>query len=401
MAVPLIENPGSQVSFSTNVSFLEPSATLALAARARRLRAEGRSIVDLSAGEPAYDTPSYAAEAGIQAIREGRTGYPPTQGIPELREAIAAYLGDTTAHGRVGADAVLVGAGVKQALFNVLYCLFGPGDEVLVPVPTWPTYLPLVRLSGADPVEVETRWEDAYQLDPDALEAARTPRTRGLLLNSPGNPTGAVYPAETLGRILAWADEHGIWVISDEIYRRLHFGEGAAAPSVFDVPGEPERVVLLDGVSKCFAMTGWRIGFAAGPRELIRKATDLQSQTTSGAAGPSQYAAAAAYGCEAEREAAIRSMRTKLAGLRELGMGRLRALPGLEVLPSEGAIYFFVRLAEGRNSPEAAEGLLLEQGVACIPGDAFRAPGCLRFNFAVERQTLEEGLARIESYFGG
>ncbi|MGH7540878.1 MAG: aminotransferase class I/II-fold pyridoxal phosphate-dependent enzyme, partial [Gemmatimonadota bacterium] len=262
------------MEFSSNIAALTPSATLALAARARRLRQQGVPVIDLSAGEPQYPTPAYAADAGIASVRAGKTGYPPTQGLPELREAIAAYLAETTTAGPVDPARVLVSAGVKQALFNCCFSLFGPGDEVLVLAPYWPSYPAIVELSGARPVIVETSWQEGFVPRVETLEAARTPRTRGLLVNSPGNPTGAVYDAGTMAALVAWCGEHGIWLLSDEIYRPLSYGD--PAPSLFDVRDLPERVVLLDGVSKTFCMPGWRIGYAVGPGDLIARASDLQ-----------------------------------------------------------------------------------------------------------------------------
>ena len=387
------------MQFSANVASLEPSATLALSARARALREEGRTIVDLSAGEPTWGTPDFAAEAGIAAIRAGRTGYPPTSGVPELRRAIADYLTATT-RGTVEPDRVMVSAGVKQALFNCVFCLFGPEDDVLVPVPAWTSYLPQIELAGATPVAVETGWNEGFLPRPESLEAARTPETRGLMLNSPGNPTGAVLDLDRLEAIVAWAAEHEVWVLSDEIYRLLSYGD-APAPSLLDVARRPERWVVLDGVSKSMAMTGWRIGFAVAPPELIGKATDLQSQTTSGAAAPSQFAAAAALGRSDERDRAVADYLGRLRERRRAIVDGLTGLPGLAVRAPDGGIFLFARLDEDRASAEVAEELLVDAGVACIPGEAFHGPGHLRFNFAVETETLEEGVHRIRAYFGG
>ncbi len=386
------------MAFSPNIDSLRPSATLALAARARRLRDEGASVVDLSAGEPAFGTPAFASQAGIEAIREGKTGYPPTQGIPALREAVARYLDETTTHPDADASRVLVSAGVKQALFNCVFCLFGPGDEVIVPAPYWPSYTTIVELAGATPVVVDAAWEDGFLLDAGTLERARTGRTRGLLLNSPGNPTGAVYGLDRLTEIVHWCREHGIWVLSDEIYRRISYLE-ARAPSVFDVPDRHEEVVLLDGVSKVMCMPGWRIGYAVAPPALITKAKDLQSQTTSGAVTPSQYAAAAALGDSALREAAIAELLGRLRKTRELGLRIFGEVDGLEVRDPEGAIYFYARLHGEATSMEVAERLLTEAGVACIPGEPFGSPGHLRFNLAVQEEVLREGLARVRSFF--
>lgn len=387
------------MEFSPNVARLEPSATLALAARARELKASGVPVIDLSAGEPRYRSPEFAARAGIASIEAGRTGYPPTPGIPELREAVVRYLSETTAATELAPSAVLVSAGVKQALFNCCYCLFGPGDEVLIPAPYWPSYTTIVELAGATPVVVDSDWASGFLVDPDRLEAARTPRTRGLMLNSPGNPSGAVYDAGRLAAIASWSERHGLWVLSDEIYRRLSYEH--AAPSLFDLPDVPPRSVLLDGVSKAFCMPGWRIGYAVTDPDLVRRAADLQGQTTSGAVGPSQHAAAAALGDTEAREAFVERLVARLRGLRDTGVAALEGIDALEVRAPAGALYFYVRLREsGRTSMEVADALLRDQAVACVPGEPFGSPGHLRFNFAVEEAELEEGLARIRAFFG-
>ena len=285
---------------------------------------------------------------------------------------MSRYLDETTAHPAVAPTSVLVGAGVKQALFNCCYSLFSPGDEVIIPAPFWPSYTAIVELAGATPVLVETTWEDGFVADVDRLEAARTERTRGLFLNSPSNPTGAVWDLDTLSGILEWADRHGIWVLSDEIYRRLSYGD--AAPSVYDVPQTPERVVLLDGVSKAFCMPGLRIGFAVGPTELIKKASDLQGQTTSGAVGPSQVAAAAALGRTEEREAFVRDLVGKLTGLRRQGLEGFEGIEALDVRPPAGSIYFYARLRDGSRSSMEVGG-----GPAEGPGRGERARRAVRF----------------------
>jgi len=293
----------------------------------------------------------------------------------------------------------MVSAGVKQALFNVAFCLFQAGDEVLVPAPYWPSYLAIIRLAGATPVVVPTSHENGFRLDPEALENVRTERTVGLMLNSPGNPSGAVYPFEDMRDVASWASRHGVWILSDEIYRRLCYLD-EAAPSVFDLPDRSDRVVLLDGVSKSFAMTGWRVGFAVGPGELIKKTSALQSQTTSGAAAPSQYAAAAMYANVSERETAIQEYKHVIAARRDLACDTLAGLARLDAPRPDGAIYLFARLTDGGDSKTVAEDLLMNAGVACVPGDPFGAPGFLRFNLAVAEDTLTEGLRRLEAFFG-
>lgn len=385
-------------TFSANVAQLVPSATLALAARARGLRAEGVDVVDLSAGEPHHPGPEQAARAAIRAVEDGEMGYQPTPGTPRLREAIARYLTESTAVGSVESGAVVVSAGVKQALFNCCFALFGDGDEVLVPAPYWPSYPAIVRLARAEPVVVETSWREEYLVSVDALEEARTDRTRGLLLNSPSNPTGAVYDLERLGAILRWCAEHDIWVLSDEIYRRIAF-DGARAPSVFDVPDRGRRVVLLDGISKAFCMPGLRIGYAVGPTDLVEKTTDLQGQTTSGAASLSQFAAAAALEPSERREAFLAELVSHLEKLRGLGLETMGRIDALDVRAPAGALYLYARLRGDESSLEVAERLLVDSAVACVPGEPFGSPGHLRFNFAVEENALREGLRRIETFF--
>ena len=388
------------MQFSSNVARLEPSATLALAARARQLKADGVPVVDLSAGEPQYPAPDFACQGAIDAIAAGKTGYPPTPGTPRLREAIAGYLVQTTARGSVDPAGVMVSAGVKQALFNCCYALFGPGDEVLIPAPFWPSYTTIVELAGATPVVVDTTWDSGFVATVDLLESARTERTRGLMLNSPSNPTGAIFDLDRMSEILEWADRHGIWVLSDEIYRRIGFG--VDVPSVYDVQNVPARTVLLDGMSKAFCMPGFRIGYAVGPTELIKKASDLQGQTTSGAVGPAQAAAAAALADSDRREAFVSDLVGKLTDLRRRGLEGLGRVEALDVRAPAGAIYFYVRLRDAsRSSMDVAEELLRDQAVASVPDEPFGSPGHLRFNFAVQPETLDEGIERIATYFEG
>ena len=397
-----LPDAGVTVRFSNNVAALTPSATLAITARAKQMRAEGHSIIDLSAGEPSFPTPEVAAEGAAAAVRAGRTGYPPTPGVPELRSGVIRYLGETSEFAPDDPAGVLVSAGVKQGLFNLCFCLFGEGDEVLVPAPFWTSYLAVVELARARPVMVQTEFDDGFALSVDLLEAQRTENTRGLFLNSPSNPSGVVMEIGTLEEICAWAGEHGIWVLSDEIYRRLYY-EGGSAPSVFDLKDRPEHVVSLDGMSKAFSMPGWRIGWSVGPPELIRKASALQSQTTSAAAGPSQYAAAAALASEG-REAIIGDFRQILDRRRRAAHTALQGIPGFDVPLPPGAIYMYGRLgsedASEADSAAVAEALLVETGVAAVPGEAFGTPGYLRLNFSVEDETFAEGADRIRAWFG-
>lgn len=386
--------------FSDNVARLEPSPTLAITARARALQAEGRSVVNLSAGEPSFATPQAAAAGAAAAVAAGKTGYPPTPGVPELRRAVARYTEETCGAGEIDPECVLVSNGVKQSLFNLCYCLFGAGDEVLLPAPYWPSYTAIVHLSRARPIDVPLAWEDGFRLTADALEAHRTERTRGVLINSPSNPCGAVASEADLAGVLDWAGEHGIWVLSDEIYRRLYYGDDReSAPSVLDIADRPDHVVALDGMSKAFSMPGWRIGWAVGPTEVIAEASALQSQTTSAAAGPSQYAAAAILESP-ERESVVGEFRETLDRRRLASLAALREVPALDVIDQPGAIYHYLRLRGGADSMDTAERLLLEGGVATIPGEAFGTPGYLRITYAGADDALAEGGRRIAAFFG-
>ncbi len=387
------------IEFSDNVARLEPSPTLAITARARELQAAGRSVMNLSAGEPSFGTPAVAAAGASASVEAGKTGYPPTPGIPELRSAIAGYAAETTQTAPISPRQIIVSAGVKQALFNLCYILFGDGDEVLLPAPYWPTYTAIVHLARARPVDVMLDWADGFRLDVEALEERRTSRTRGLLINSPSNPSGAVADSDELAAVLAWADEHGIWVLSDEIYRRLYYLPPFSAPSVLDVPDRGERVIALDGVSKAFSMPGWRIGWAIGPADVIEKAAALQSQTTSGAAGPSQHAAAAIL-ASTTREGVIGDFRSALDRRRRSSLEGLRGVPGIDVIDQPGAIYHYLRLVGRKDSAAVAEELLQQGGVAAIPGEAFGTPGYLRITYAGDDDALTEGVRRIAKFFG-
>jgi aspartate aminotransferase len=383
--------------YSKNIASLVPSATLAISARAKQMRAAGESVIDLSAGEPSFPTPDVGISGSVDYIRSGKSGYPPTPGIPALRSAVASYVNETTAHGEVEPANVLVSAGVKQALFNVSFCLFEAGDEVLVPVPYWPTYFAIVELAGATPVAVPTEWEHGFRIDLGVLERLRTPATRALFLNSPGNPSGEVYDRALMQGLAEWASANGIWIISDEIYRRLFF-DGDSATSIFDVPHDRERVVHLDGISKAFSMPGWRIGYAVGPKEVIGKMSALQSQTTSGAAAPSQHAAAAVLSSP-ERETVVRDFRDILRRRRDMAVAALGEISALQLRVPAGAIYAYARLTQSADSMTVAEQLLVEAGVATIPGEPFGTPGFLRMNFSVSDEDLIEGLTRIKKFF--
>jgi aspartate aminotransferase len=398
--------PSSGESISANVRDMQPSATIAVSSLAKRLAAEGRDIVNLSAGEPDFDTPAFISEAAIEGIRQGRTRYTPAPGLPELRRAIAAALSERAGR-ELPWDGIVVSTGAKQSLFNACFSLFGPGDEVLIGAPYWTSYPEMIGLSRATAVPVAGDEARDFRLTPDDLDAASTERTRGLLFSSPGNPTGVVYSVEELRAIAEWARDRGVWLLADEIYRRIWFGEGDEAPSVLDLdPASLGDHVLIDGASKAFAMTGWRIGCSLSSPELAKTMSGFQSHTTSNASTPSQVAALAAW-TEVERTAeAVKEMRDAFQRRRDL-VCRLfdRKLPDLPYLTPEGAFYLFFRVdsafTEGRESAaDLCTWILEECGVALVPGEAFGEPRFVRMSYATSDDVLEDAIERLAGLLG-
>jgi aspartate aminotransferase len=393
------------MEFSENIARLQPSATIAVSTLAKKLAAEGRDVIDLSAGEPDFPTPGWISEAGTEAIQAGRTGYTAAPGLPALRQAVAESLGAGAAPGwSLSADGVVVSAGAKQALFNSCFSLFGPGDEVLVASPYWTSYPQIVALARAEPVPVAGPEERGFRLGAAELDAARTSRTRGLILCSPSNPTGTVYSLRELGEVAEWARDHGIWLLSDEIYRRIHFDgpEGSSAPGLLDLdPAQVGLHVLVDGVSKAYAMTGWRIGYTVSAPQVARKMSALQSHTTSNAAAPSQYAALRALTDRGRADQEIREMVRIFRRRRDLVVRRLRErLPELSVVEPGGAFYVFVRVdgeydGEVAGSQDWCARVLEQTGVALVPGVAFGDDRFVRLSFATSDATLEEAIRRL------
>ena len=391
--------PVAPPAFSANVARLEASATIAVSARAAELRAAGRDVIDLGAGQPDFDTPAFIRRAAADAVEAGATRYTATAGILPLREAIAADATATSGgrHAYSAAD-VVVSGGSKQSLFNVCFTLFGPGDEVLVPTPGWTSYDNILRLARAEPVAVPGDARQGLKVDPDRLRAAATDRTRGLILNSPCNPTGAVYSSGELREILALAAERGWWVISDEIYRLITYER--AAPSALEVADDASRLVVVNGVAKAFAMTGWRIGWAVGPRTLASAMTALQSHTTYNAAAVSQHAALAALTRTDEAQAAVGAMVQAFHERRDAALAVLAADPTLPVVPPEGAFYLYVDAAGRAPAGEAAgtwltRRLLDDHDVAVVPGAAFGTPDWVRLSYAAPLERVVEGVRRL------
>ncbi|MEX1181933.1 MAG: pyridoxal phosphate-dependent aminotransferase [Gemmatimonadota bacterium] len=370
------------------------------------MRASGRDVLDLSAGEPDFRTPEFASAAGIAAIEQGFTHYTPVPGVQALREAIAASLARISGK-QTNPAGVVVSTGAKQAIFNACFALFGPGDEVLIPTPYWTSYPEILTLARATSIFVHGDPARALKIDVPSLEAARTDRTRGLILNSPSNPTGSVYARDELDAILLWAAEHGLWVISDEIYGRLCYTDERAT-SVLDLDASLlERVILIDGVSKAFAMTGWRIGFSYSTPALATHLAAVQSHITSGASSPAQAAAVAAYQDEPRvHEAVVAMVRVFKRRRQHAADAIARLLPDAQVTLPDGAFYLFIRVdayfAEGRNgSVQFCSDLVERTGVALVPGAAFGDDRYVRMSFAAPEAELLEGIRRMGELLHG
>lgn len=385
---------------------IKPSPTIAITARARELMAEGRDIISLSAGEPDFDTPANIRAAAKTAIDRGETRYTSPEGIPELRRAIAAKFARENGLA-YEPDQVIVSTGGKQVLFNALLATVNPGDEVVIPAPYWVSYPDMVALAGGTPVIIGSSIERGFKITPDALDAAITPRTKWLIFNSPSNPTGAGYSAEELRGLtdVLLAHPH-VWVLTDDMYEHIAFD-----PFVFATPAEVEprlldRTLTVNGVSKAYAMTGWRIGYAAGPRPLVRAMTAIQSQSTTNACTISQWAAVEALqgpqGYIAEAAAAFRRRRDLVVGL-------LNACEGVVCPEPEGAFYVYPSIAGliGRTAPDGtriatdedfAAALLAAEGVAVVFGAAFGLSPNFRISYAASDEILAEACARIRRF---
>ncbi|MFI5310104.1 MAG: pyridoxal phosphate-dependent aminotransferase [Gemmatimonadales bacterium] len=392
--------PTSSIPTSENIAQLRESATIAVSQRARALRAAGREIIDLGAGEPDFDTPAFIRQAAQRAIDAGATRYTAVEGILPLREAIAA---EANARWKgpvpVAPTDVVVSTGSKQSLFNSCFALFGAGDEVLVPTPGWTSYYEMVGLARALCVPVMGDPAAGFKVSVQDLTRHASPRTRGLMLNSPSNPTGSVYSADELRAILTLAVDRGWWVISDEIYLRIAYA--APATSSLDVSPSRERLVVINGVAKAYAMTGWRIGWTVSSAPLARALTALQSHTTSNAATVSQHAALAALTMRAEADAAVASMVAQFRRRRDAALAILREEPGLQVLAPEGAFYLFLRAPgpAGEAGSRFASRLLDDAGVAVVPGSAFQVPDWVRVSYAAEQSVVEEAMRRLRAAY--
>jgi aspartate aminotransferase len=375
---------------SPNVAQIKESATIAVSNRAKALKAAGRVIIDLGAGEPDFDTPEFIRRAAQRAIDAGATHYTATAGILPLRQAIAdeanaLYRGTD----RIEPADIVVSTGSKQSLFNACFTLFGPGDDVLIPTPSWTSYYEMVSLARATAVPVYGDITRGLRVTAAELAAGATPRTRGVMLNSPSNPTGSVYSADELSAILALAADRGWWVISDEIYRRITYG--VAAPSVLELATSRDRLVVVNGVAKAYAMTGWRIGWAIAPRYIAAAMDALQSHSTSNPATVSQHAALAALTDRAAADAAIAAMVDVFRQRRDAATAILDAA-GVTYVQPDGAFYLYIRVGDGDTF---AQRLLETHGVAVVPGAAFLTSEWVRLSYAAPTEQVLEGVRRL------
>lgn len=403
MAAPETESvPTGKPRVSARIGGISESATLAVDAKAKALKAEGRPVIGFGAGEPDFPTSEPIVRAAQAACAEPRNHrYSPASGLPELREAIAtktARDSDLT----VQPNQVLVTNGGKQAVYQAFATLLDPGDEVLLPAPYWTTYPEAITLAEGVPVTVTTDESTGYLATVEQLEAARTPRTKVLLFNSPSNPTGAIYPPERIAEIGRWAVDNGIWVITDEIYEHLVYGDARHVSMPAVVPELADTCVVLNGVAKTYAMTGWRVGWMIGPNDVIKAATNLQSHLSSNVANVSQHAALEAVSGSLD---AVAQMREAFDRRRRTIVEELTAIPGVTCPEPKGAFYAYpsvrqllgteIRGHRPQTSAELAELVLEQAEVAVVPGEAFGTPGYFRMSYALGDEDLAEGVRRM------
>ncbi|OKJ93866.1 pyridoxal phosphate-dependent aminotransferase [Amycolatopsis sp. CB00013] len=395
-------SPSPAARVSARIGGITPSATLAVDAKARELKAQGRPVIGFGAGQPDFPTPANVLEAAEAAVRDKvNHGYTAAGGLPELREAIAAKTVRDSGF-EVDPGRVLVTNGGKQAVYSAFATLLDPGDEVLLPAPYWTTYPESIALAGGVGVQVTADETTGYLVTVEQLEAARTPRTKVLLFVSPSNPTGAVYPREQVEAIGRWAHENGLWVITDEIYEHLVY-DGAEAPSMpVLVPELADRTIVLNGVAKTYSMTGWRVGWLLGPQDVVKAATAYQSHLCGNVSNVAQRAALAAVSGPLD---AVFAMREAFDARRKKALSLLSEIPGVETPVPLGAFYVYpsmkallgkeIRGERPADTVALADLILREAEVAVVPGEAFGTPGYFRISYALDENDLAEGIARM------
>lgn len=384
------------------VKKVKPSPTLAITAKAKAMRAQGIDVVNFAAGEPDFDTPEPIKEAAIKALREGFTKYTPSSGIPELKEAICEKLQrDNDLH--YTPQEVIVTCGGKQALYNAFMAILDEGDEVIIPAPYWVSYPAMALLAGAEPVIVQTEEAEGFKLDPDALRKAITPRTKAIVLNSPSNPAGTAYSKGELEALAQVVLEHDLWIISDEVYEKIVF-DGFRHCSIASLGEEVKaRTIVVNALSKTYSMTGWRMGFAAGPKEVIAAMDVIQSQSTS---NPTSFAQKGALAALRGPQDFVLDLQREYQRRRDLLYDLLCSIPGVTCYKPQGAFYLFPNFApyigeRFKDDAELCAFLLEEAHVATVPGSEFGKPGYLRLSFPLPPETLKEGAERIRRALEG
>ncbi|QLE72624.1 pyridoxal phosphate-dependent aminotransferase [Streptomyces rectiverticillatus] len=399
---PSVQSP-TERRVSTRIGSISESATLAVDAKAKALKAAGRPVIGFGAGEPDFPTPGYIVEAAVEACRDPKNHrYTPAGGLPELKAAIAAKTLRDSGY-QVEASQVLVTNGGKQAIYEAFAAILDPGDEVIVPAPYWTTYPESIRLAGGVPVDVVADETTGYRVSVEQLEAARTERTKVLLFVSPSNPTGAVYSREQVEAVGRWAAEHGLWVLTDEIYEHLVYGDAEFSSLPVVVPELRDKCIVVNGVAKTYAMTGWRVGWVIAPQDVIKAATNLQSHATSNVSNVAQRAAIAAVAGDLS---AVDEMKLAFDRRRRTIVRMLNEIDGVFCPEPEGAFYAYpsvkellgkeIRGKRPATSVELAALILEEVEVAVVPGEAFGTPGYLRLSYALGDEDLVEGVSRIQ-----
>lgn len=391
-------------SLSRRVQRVKPSPTLAATARAAKLRAEGRDIISLTAGEPDFDTPEHICAAGIEAIRKGLTRYTDVGGTPALKDAIIAKFARDNALTYERAQ-ILVSAGAKHTLYNLCMAVLDPDDEAIIPAPYWVSYPDMVMLADAHPVILRTDAEQGYKITPTQLERAITPKTRLLLLNSPSNPTGAAYTRAELAALGEVLLAHPRVIIgTDDMYEHIWWAPEPFSTIAQVVPGLYDRTVTINGVSKSYAMTGWRIGYCGGPRPIIAAMATIQGQSTSNPSSISQHASVAALNGD---QSCVAAMNAAYQARHDFVVAGLDALPGVQCRPGQGTFYAFADVSAAMQSmgfhddSAFCDALLEREGLAVVPGSGFGAPGHMRLSFATDTASLERALARLRAFLAG
>lgn len=389
-----------EIQLAGRVGALTPSSTLAITAKAKELKAQGKDVIGLGAGEPDFNTPQHIINAAVHSMNEGFTKYTPSGGLPELKKEIALKLKNDQ-----GLDykqnEIIVTNGAKHGLYTLFQVLLNEGDEVIIPIPYWVSYPEQVKLAGGSPVYVEGMEENDFKITPEQLKDKISGKTRAVIINSPSNPTGMVYTKEELKALGDVCLEKGILIISDEIYEKLIYGN-AVHTSIAAISDElKEMTIVINGVSKSHSMTGWRIGYAAGNSSIINAMTDLASHSTSNPTTPAQYATIAAYSGSQEE---VETMRSAFEERLEIIHGKLNKIPGFSCIKPQGAFYLFPNASEAaslcgcKDVDEFAEVLLTEANVAVVPGSGFGAPDYMRLSYAASLDQLEEAISRIHQF---